>query len=141
MMKSVIEFEVDWADCDAAGIVFYPQFFRMMNRGTHKLFDAAGLPFHEIPARFGTVGVPLLDVEASFRSPARFGDRLELESAVAEWRKRTFIVAHVMRKAERIVFEAREVRVWAALDASAPNGLKALPIPEEVKARLSHGGS
>jgi 4-hydroxybenzoyl-CoA thioesterase len=141
MMKSVIEFEVDWADCDAAGIVFYPNFFRMMNRGTHKLFDAAGLPFHDIPARYGIVGVPLLEVKASFRSPARFGDRFELESEVTEWRKKTFVVAHVMRKDERIVFEAREVRVWAALDPAAPNGLKALPIPEEVKARFSEGES
>jgi YbgC/YbaW family acyl-CoA thioester hydrolase len=135
-MRSVIEFEVDWADCDAAGIVFYPHFFRMMNRGTHKLFDAAGLPFHEMPARYGTLGIPLLDVQATFRSPARFGDRLELESRVAEWRAKTFRVAHVMRKDERIVFEAREVRVWAASDPSAPNGLKAVPIPAEVKARL-----
>ncbi len=137
MMKSVIEFEVDWADCDAAGIVFYPHFFRMMNRGTHKLFDAAGLPFHEILARYGTIGVPLMDVEAHFRSPARFGDRLELESRVAEWRKRAFIVAHAMRKGARIVFEAREVRAWAAADRDAPNGIKAVAIPEEVKALFS----
>jgi 4-hydroxybenzoyl-CoA thioesterase len=139
MPKSVIAFEVDWADCDAAGIVFYPQFFRMMNTGTHKLFDAVGLPFPDVPARYGTVGVPLLDVEARFRSPARFGDRLELESEVVEWRERTFIVEHIMRKGKRTVFEAREVRAWAALEPGAPNGLKALPIPEEVKARFSRG--
>ncbi|HXF55585.1 MAG TPA: acyl-CoA thioesterase [Hyphomicrobiaceae bacterium] len=136
MVNNVIEIEVDWADCDAAGIVFYPQFFRMMNRGTHKLFDAAGLPFHELTKRYGTIGVPLLEVEASFRSPARFGDRLELESRAVEWRQKTFRVAHIMRHGARIVFEARELRVWATLDAAAPNGLKALPIPSAVKARF-----
>jgi 4-hydroxybenzoyl-CoA thioesterase len=136
-MRNAIELEVDWADCDPAGIVFYPQFFRMMNLGTHKLFDAAGLPYHELPARYGILGVPLLDVQASFRSPARVADRLTLESELAEWRTRTFVVAHTMKSGSRVVFEAREVRVWAAADSDAPNGIKAVTIPEEVKALFS----
>ena len=134
MPVSIVEFEVDWSDCDPAGIVFYPQFFRMMNTGTHKLFGGIGLPFHEMTARYGVVGTPLLDVQTTFRSPARFGDRITLESTVVEWRDKTFVVSHAMKKGDRILFEAREVRAWVALDPSAPNGIKAQPIPAEVKA-------
>ena len=134
MPVSIVEFEVDWSDCDPAGIVFYPQFFRMMNTGTHKLFASAGLPFHELTQRYGTVGTPLLDVQSTFRSPARFGDRIRLESTVVEWRDKTFVVRHVMMHGERILFEAREIRAWVAADAAAPNGIKAQPIPAEIKA-------
>ncbi len=133
MPPNILHFEIDWSDCDPAGIVFYPQFFRMMNTGTHKLFEHAGLPFHVMVAKFGTTGVPMLDVQTTFKSPARFGDKVTLESEITEFRDKTFLVRHVMRNGERIVFEAREVRVWAAEDKSAPNGIKAVPIPQEIK--------
>ena len=134
MPVSTIDIEIDWADCDPAGIVFYPQFFRMMNVGTHKMFEHAGIAFHEMVKRFGTTGVPMLDVQSTFKSPARFGDKVQLESEVVEWRDRTFVVRHVMRLGDRVIFEAREIRVWAKKDDSAPAGIRAVPIPAELKA-------
>ena len=134
MKPSVIEIEIDWADCDPAGIVFYPQFFRMMNIGTQKLFEHVGLPFHVLVQRCGTSGVPMLDVQATFKSPARFGDKVLLESEVTEWRDKTFLVRHVMKLGDRVIFEGREIRVWAAKDESAPNGIRAKPIPVDLKA-------
>lgn len=134
MTASVIEIEIDWGDCDPAGIVFYPQFFRMMNIGTHKLFEHAGIPFHDMVKRYGTAGVPMLDVQATFKSPARFGDKVRLESEITEWRAKTFLVSHVMKLGERVIFEGREIRAWAAKDDTAPNGIRAVPIPAELKA-------
>ncbi len=137
MRASTISITIDWADCDPAGIVFYPQFFRMMNTGTHMMFASVGLPFHEMVAKYNTQGVPMLDVQATFRSPARFGDKVLLESEVTEWRDKTFLVRHVMRKDERVVFEAREIRAWAVKDDTAPNGIRAVPIPADLKALFS----
>lgn len=134
MKPSVIEIEIDWADCDPAGIVFYPQFFRMMNIGTHKLFEHAGIAFHDMVKRYGTAGVPMLDVQATFKSPARFGDKVRLESEITEWRARTFLVSHVMKLGDRVIFEGREIRAWATKDDTAPNGIRAVPIPAELKA-------
>lgn len=134
MTASVIEIEIDWADCDPAGIVFYPQFFRMMNIGTHKLFEHAGIAFHDMVKRYGTAGVPMLDVQATFKSPARFGDKVRLESEITEWRARTFLVSHVMKLGDRVIFEGREIRAWATKDDTAPNGIRAVPIPAELKA-------
>jgi 4-hydroxybenzoyl-CoA thioesterase len=134
LKPSIIEIEIDWADCDPAGIVFYPQFFRMMNVGMHKMFEHAGLPFRDLIARFDTTGVPMVDVQSTFKSPARFGDKVLLESEITEWRDKTFLVRHVMKLGDRVIFEAREVRVWAAKDDSAPNGIRAKQIPAELKA-------
>ena len=33
---------IEWGDCDAAGIVFYPRYFAMFDASTHHLFEAAG---------------------------------------------------------------------------------------------------
>lgn len=139
MEPSIVEFEVDWADCDPAGIVFYPHFFRMMNTGTHKLFEHAGIPFHEMTKRFGTVGTPMLDVQSTFRSPAKFGDKIRLESTITEFRDKTFLVRHVMTAGDRVVFEAREIRAWVAVDKTKPNGIGAVPIPAEIKAMFGFG--
>ncbi len=136
MPANSITFDVDWADCDPAGIVFYPQFFRMMNTGTHRLFADAGLAYIELTRRYTPFGTPLLDVQSSFRSPARFGDRITLESSIAEVREKTFLVDHVMKAAGRVVFEAREVRVWAIPDETKPNGMRAVPIPAEIRELL-----
>lgn len=137
MSVSTIEITIDWADCDPAGIVFYPQFFRMMNLGTHSMFGNAGLPFHEMVEKYGTVGVPMLDVQATFKSPAKFGDKVKLATEVTEWRDKTFVVRHVMSLGERVIFEGREIRAWAAKDPSAKAGIRAVPIPAEIKEMLS----
>ncbi len=134
MSPSTIDIEIDWADCDPAGIVFYPQFFRMMNIGTHKMFEHVGLPFHMMVKRYDTTGVPMLDVQATFKSPARFGDKVQLETEITEWREKTFLVRHVMKLGDRVIFEGREIRVWAGKDESAPNGIRAMPIPADLKA-------
>ena len=33
---------IEWANCDAAGIVFYPNYFAIFDSSTHRLFEAAG---------------------------------------------------------------------------------------------------
>jgi 4-hydroxybenzoyl-CoA thioesterase len=98
------------------------------------MFSSVGLPFHEMVAKYRTQGVPMLDVQSTFRSPVRFGDRVVLESEIVEWREKTFVVRHVMRKDERVVFEAREIRAWAVKDDTAPNGIRAVAIPADLKA-------
>lgn len=136
MPANTVTFDIDWSDCDPAGIVFYPQFFRMMNTGTHRLFADAGLPYIELTRRYTPFGTPLLDVQSTFRSPARFGDRITLETGIGELREKTFLVDHVMKAGSRVVFEAREVRVWAIPDETKPNGMRAVPIPAEIRQML-----
>ena len=35
----------EWADCDPLGQMFYPNYFRWFDIGTHKLLDAGGEPY------------------------------------------------------------------------------------------------
>lgn len=125
---------VEWGDCDAAKIVFYPNYFGWFDQCTQGLLRAVGLDQHEIGRRYGVVGTPLIDARARFLSPATFGDVLEAESRIGAWGRASFTVAHRLTKAGRPVVEGAEVRVWATQDPDDPCALKAMPIPRAFRA-------
>ena len=136
MFRNSIDIAVEWGDCDPAGIIFYPNYFRWFNQGAHGLFGAAGMPFHEMIEERGIAGVPMLDAQASFRTPVRFGETITLTSWIEEWRNKSFVVAHQVHKGSQLCAEGRDVRAWVVEDKNAPNGIRAIPIPEDVKRRM-----
>ena len=62
--------------CDPAGIVFFPQYFEMMNDCTELFFDSLGHPFETI---LPEGGVPTVQIETRFAAPSRHGDTLEIQ--------------------------------------------------------------
>lgn len=135
------EFTIEWGHCDPAGIVFNGRFFQFFDWGTWLLFGAVlGL---EPQGLTGTLGIvlPLVDVNARFIAPARFGDVVELTSQVCEFRRSSFDVAHRLTVRGELAVEGSESRVWATHDANRPSGIKALPIPDDVIARFQESGA
>jgi 4-hydroxybenzoyl-CoA thioesterase len=125
---------VEWGDCDPLGIMFYPQSFRWFDTATHHLFAAAGRPMNSLEAHYGIVGCPLVDAGASFKSPLPWLADIQVESRVAEWRNKSFVVSHTVWKGDVVAIEGREVRVCVAHDGA---GLKGIAIPDELKARFA----
>ncbi|MBE9552474.1 MAG: acyl-CoA thioesterase [Proteobacteria bacterium] len=139
MYSNSIDITVEWGDCDPAGIVFYPNYFRWFNQGAHALFGAAGMPFHEMIEERDIAGVPMLDTQASFRAPIRFGEVITLTSRIGEWRSKSFTVAHKVHKGGQLCAEGRDIRAWVIHDDKAPNGIRAVTIPDDVKRRFEDG--
>ncbi len=129
--------EVGWGHCDPAGIVFYPNFYQWFDEATHALLTARGVGHRYLAATFGIVGCGLIDTGATFKAPARFGDMLQIESRVSEMTNRTFRVEHVLSRNGVEICSGYEVRGCFVEDAAAPNGLKAIRVPEELRAALS----
>jgi len=130
-------YTVEWAQCDAAGIVFYPHFYTWFDQGTERLFTANRLSYAELRRDFGVVGMPLVETGARYEHACKLGDRLELDTWVEEWAGRSFVVKHRVRHADgRTALEGFERRVWAVPDPGSPRGLRALPIPEAAIARF-----
>ena len=48
MKEFVSEIKVEWAHCDLAGIVFYPNFYIWFDQGTERLFGANGLSYAQL---------------------------------------------------------------------------------------------
>lgn len=126
------DLRIEWGDCDPAAIVFYPRYLAFFDASTAYLFEAAGLPKLEMVKTYDIVGMPLVDVQAKFYIPSRFGDRLTIESHVAEWKRSSLVVEHRILRDGKLAVQGHESRVWAGKDPDKPGGIKVHPIPQEV---------
>jgi 4-hydroxybenzoyl-CoA thioesterase len=129
-------FRVQWGECDAAQIVFYPNYFIWFDEATAALLEKAGMS-QRMMVEAGGVGIPLVDARASFIIPASHGDDLEIESFVERWGNKSFTVRHRIYKDGKLAADGYETRIWGGRDPADERRLKAIPIPAEIKARLS----
>ncbi len=131
------EFKVEWAHCDAAGIVFYPHFYALFDQATERLFTANGLSYAALSDAFDSPGMPLLETGAKYANACKLGDVLTIESWVAKWDGKTFVVSHRLTHADgRPALDGFERRVWIRRDASRPAGFRAVEVPDAVKERF-----
>lgn len=128
---------IEWGDCDPAGIVYYPRYFVFFDNATVALFAAAGLPKHEMVRDFDMVGFPMVDTRARFMIPSRWGETIEIESRIAEWKRSSFDIEHKVYKGSELAIEAWETRVWVGRHPDDPDKIKSQPIPDQVKARFA----
>ncbi len=128
---------IEWGICDPAGIVFNARFFELFDASTWALFEAAlGVPRHQLSETFGILGIPLVDARARFVTPVKFGDAIEMEAQVSEFRRSSFDVAHRILIDGTLATEGRETRVWAGWDDQDRSRMRATPVPEAVRAKF-----
>ena len=123
---------IEWGDCDPAQIVFYPRYFAYFDACTAALFKRVGLPKRKMLKTYGIIGIPLVDVRASFVVPSRFSDTVVVESEVTEWRRSSFSLRHRLFNKGVLAVECFEVRVWAAVSEADPERIESKPVPREV---------
>ena len=82
-------------------------------------------------------GVPLVDAQARFRVPVKFGDFVDVASEIGEFRRSSFDVTHRITLAGELAVEGRETRVWAGRDAEGR--IRGKSIPDEVIGRFRTG--
>jgi 4-hydroxybenzoyl-CoA thioesterase len=117
MKSHVTQFTVEFGDCDPAQIVFYPNFFRWMDAASLHFFEAAGVPpWHRRNAGDGVFGTPIVDVHARFVAPATHGDRIEVETTIVEWRSKSFVLRHLIRRSANRRGRADPVAVHAIVE-------------------------
>jgi 4-hydroxybenzoyl-CoA thioesterase len=128
---------IEWGQCDPAGIVFNSRFFELFDSSTWLLFQAAlGVKPHELASVFGIMGIPLVDVRANFLKPIKFGDVVEIESRVSEFRRSSFDVEHRLSVNGELSVEGGETRVWATRSKDDPEKIGGANIPGDVIAKF-----
>ena len=129
-------FSIEWGYCDPAGLVSSRRYFEFFDESSWLLFEAAlGVNPHDLGERYGILGIPLVDVKASFRKPIRFGDEVEIVSHVSEFRRSSFAVKHAILVGGEPAAEGAETRVWAVLD-QVTQKIISVPIPPDVMSRF-----
>jgi 4-hydroxybenzoyl-CoA thioesterase len=128
---------IEWGDCDPMGIVFFPRYLAMFDDSTHYLFERAlGINKFNAMLVYDFAGMPLVDVRARFLLPSRFGEDVDIESKVGEFRRSSFVVEHRLRKGDALAVECFETRVWIRRHPDDPNAMQSQPVPDDVKARF-----
>ncbi|MBA3581371.1 MAG: acyl-CoA thioesterase [Gammaproteobacteria bacterium] len=123
-------FTAEWGECDNAGILFYPNYFRWFDRAAWAYFAAIDLPIPQAMQQYNTVGIPLVDVNAKFRAPCRYCEPLTIETRLTSWRERTFELQHRVINQGVVAVEGTETRFWGINDPVNVGKLVALPLPE-----------
>ncbi|HSC44598.1 MAG TPA: thioesterase family protein [Candidatus Acidoferrum sp.] len=133
MLSNRREIQVEWGDCDPAGIVYFPRFFEFFDACTNALFERAGFHKAEMLKHYGLLGIPLIEAAAQFYVPAAFGESVTVETRIVEWGNSSFRVEHKMYKGGVLAAEGRERRVWTVRDPLRESGMRSQAIPQEVK--------
>jgi 4-hydroxybenzoyl-CoA thioesterase len=134
MLTNTRVIRVQWGDCDPAGIVFYPRYFEWFDACSILLFEkATGMTKIRMLEKFNGAGLALLEARAVFKVASQYGDDIEVETRVAEFRRSSFFMHHRVMKGDILALEGFETRVWTTRDPSN-NKMRSAPIPEEVRA-------
>ena len=125
---------VQFGDCDPAGIVFFPNFSRWMDEASLAFFMAMGIPpWRELVKTRGIIGTPLLEIHTKFMRPATYGETIHVHTTVEEWGAKTFRHRHVVKRGDTVLCEGTEVRAFCIRDPDNMDRIKAIPVPEDIK--------
>lgn len=128
---------IAWGHCDPAGIVFNPRFFEMFDASSWLLFEAVlGVKQQDLARAYGIAGIALVDTKANFLKPVTFGDKIEIASRVAAFRRSSFDVEHKLSVGGELAVEGAETRVWAVRNTSDADKISVVAVPKDVMARF-----
>ena len=123
-----MEVRIYYEDTDCGGVVYYANYLKYFERARTDYLERHGFSVAKL-AKEGTVFM-VVRAELEYKSPARLGDRLLVETALSEQGKASFVFSHVIteKTSWRIVVEGS-----ATLVATTPEGKIKRIDPEMLK--------
>lgn len=134
MTRFVRSYKIRFNECDMAGIVFFPNYLVMFNRLLEDWFDEAlGVPLGDLHSARKS-GVPLVDLQVSFKKASRVGELLEWELELRRLGAKSFTLGVSARcnGEERIALETTLVAVNLVAE-----GVTSQAIPADLRAAMT----
>jgi 4-hydroxybenzoyl-CoA thioesterase len=125
--------DVTFGDCDPAGIVFYPNIFRWLDKSFHDWLRTMG-GHASICEKLGSIGLGLIEAQIQFRRPLMDGDVLIIIVSVPEWGSKTLGLTYEGRVGERVMFVAQETRGLFKRTSDAMVAAEIAPLRELIDA-------
>jgi len=139
-MTKTVSYEVlvSFGDCDPTGMVMAPNYSRWMDAAAHHFFVQCGVPdFRELEKERGIAGYPLLEIHTKYFQPAGNADRLVIQTSIIEWRQKAFRFQHTVSRGVEVLCEGFETRAFVIRSPESTDRIKAIPVPEDIKALCS----
>jgi 4-hydroxybenzoyl-CoA thioesterase len=124
---------IRFSDCDPAGIVFYPQYFVMLNGLVEDwVSEGLGVDYHALISE-RRIGLPTVRLEADFRAVSRMGDQVALGLCVERLGSRSISLALRCFETERgeLRMQVKQVLVTTSLESH-----RAVEIPQDLRAAI-----
>jgi 4-hydroxybenzoyl-CoA thioesterase len=111
---------IRFGDCDAAGIVFYPRYFEMLNRTVEDWFSGPlGRSFKTLHLD-DRVGVPTARFEVDFRKASRLEEVLQFRLAVERLGRSSCTLRIGAWCGDELRLDVRQTIVFVDLDGMKP---------------------
>jgi 4-hydroxybenzoyl-CoA thioesterase len=127
--------QVRFAHVDAAGIVFYPRYFEMLNGAVEDWFASMGCDFRRMHLE-QRMGVPTVRLECEFVAPSELGDELTIQITPVRVGRSSCTINYLITGDDKVRVTAEAVLVCTDLDAK-----RAVPWPEPLQRQLSAAGA
>lgn len=123
---------IRFSDCDPAGMVFYPQYFVMLNALVEDWFtQALGVNYaHLLGQR--RIGLPTVALQSEFRAPCRMGDAVELWLQLERMGSRSLTLRVDCVHGPICCVQIRQVLVSTSLSHDG-----AIEIPQDVREAIA----
>lgn len=125
------EIIVRFEHCDAAGIMFYPRFFALVNETVEDWFASLGFDFKTLHVD-QRKGVPTVRIESEFVAPVRMGDVLKQSLGVQAIGTSSLELKHLAVVGDRAVARFDQTLVFTDL-----NAMKAEAWPADLRAAIA----
>lgn len=124
--------KIRFGQCDAAGIVYTPNYFDIFNGVVEDFFPAVlGLDYYGL-LRDERIGLGYAHASADFLSPNLMGEMLEIAVVLGRIGRSSFTLTfHVLKQGVEVA-RGRFVVVTTAIE-----GFRPIPIPEKIRAALA----
>ncbi len=119
---------------DQAGIVFYPRFFEMLNGLVEDWFEEAlDLSFAKMHEN---AGIPTVDLQVQFLSPARLGQEIVKSLRVIELKDKSMRCAFVFTQSSGKEILKGEVSLVYVGISEDRGGISAQAFPENLREKI-----
>lgn len=122
---------IRFSHCDPGGIVFYPQYFILMNGLVEDWFtEGLNINFANF-VMSRRIGIPTVRMDCTFSRPSYIGERLILGLSVAKIGSSSFWLQVQGTSGSEIRLKANQALVTTDLD-----GIKSIAIPADLRSAL-----
>ncbi|WP_346432981.1 acyl-CoA thioesterase [Breoghania sp.] len=123
MLVSSRDIQIEWGDCDPAGIVWYPRYFGMFDACTAALFHKAmGLKKIQLIEKYDFVGFPMVDTSAKLVVSSAFDDEIHIDTTVTELGRSSFSILHKVMKGDQLAIDRGDGKAGVGGQASGRPG-------------------
>ncbi len=140
LVPVAMDIKIYYEDTDCGGVVYYANYLKYFERARTEYLADHGLSVAELQQQ-GTLFL-VTHAEVFYRSSARYGETLKIDTIVTPSRKTALLFSHTIheKKSQRLIVEGSATLVTVDTTGKVrrvpPSILQALPIPNPAESEL-----